>query len=319
MRRAVTLFLLLCATVHCVLSIFTTNVSYLVLSGYAAGLAPRPFQHRLLMIPFLRWAAANSLLNLAAVRYQRFLHPPEPMSAAKLGCALLAIVAVAALGLVSMRLAPRLALRLRWLPWALLLVILYASYAARYEQALWYPYDLPHVALFGLATLFLFTDSPWLFLLCLAPDVFLRETSIFLVPVALAVHGPLLREPPPRRRAWIIACAAVAALWLCSRLLAQHLYPHNPYEWNAVPWFRMAAPWHWPQIFSIAGFLWIPVLLARRSLTPVQRRALYAATLCMAVTFFFATWNETRAWSEWSMLFALLAARALEQGTGNRE
>jgi hypothetical protein len=306
MRRAATLFLLLCATVHCVLSIFTTNVSYLVLSDYAAGLAPRPFQHRLLMVPFVRWAGDSPVLNVAAVRYQRFLHPPEPMSAAKLGCALLGIVAIAGLGLVSMRLAPRLGVRHRWLPWALLLVILYASYAARYEQALWYPYDLPHLALFGLATLWLFTDSPWLFLLCLAPDVFLRETSIFLIAVAFFVRFDSVQ--------WRSVSVLAAFLWGISLTLAHHLYPHSPYQWNAVPWFRMAAPWHWPQLFSIVGFLWFPVLMARQSLTPPQRRALYAASLCMAVTFFFATWNETRAWSEWSMLFALLAARELEQG-----
>lgn len=304
MRRAVTLFLLLCATIHCVLSIFTTNVSYLDLSDYAAGLAPRPFQHRLLMVPFLRWAAANPLLHRAAARYQLFLHLSEPMSPAKLACAFLGIVAVAALGLLSVRLAPRLGLRHRWLPWALLLVVLYASYAARYEQALWYPYDLPHLALFGAATLFLLLDEPWLFLAAMAFDVFTRETSLFLIAVAFFVRFDSVK--------WRAVSVLAALLWGISLTLAQHLYPHSLYQWNAVPWFRMAAPWHWPQIFSIAGFFWVPVLLARHSLAPAHRRALYAASACMVVTFFFATWNETRAWSEWSMLFALLAALELE-------
>jgi hypothetical protein len=39
---------------------------------------------------------------------------------------------------------------------------------------------------------------------------------------------------------------------------------------------------------------------------------LYAASACMVVTFFFATWNETRVWLEWSTLFAALAALELE-------
>jgi hypothetical protein len=30
-------------------------------------------------------------------------------------------------------------------------------------------------------------------------------------------------------------------------------------------------------------------------------------------TFLFATWNESRAWSEWSVLFAILAAVELER------
>jgi hypothetical protein len=76
----------------------------------------------------------------------------------------------------------------------------------------------------------------------------------------------------------------------------------------------MAAPWHWPQVFSIVGFLWIPVWFGRRYLSPIQRRALYAASAMMLATFYFATWNETRVWLEWSVLFAVLATIELEGG-----
>jgi hypothetical protein len=304
MRRAITLFLLLCATTHCVLSIFFVNLSYLDLRAYAAGLSPLPFQRRLLLVPFVRWAQSSTLLAHAAARFTLHLNQYEPLTAAKLGCILLGIVAVNALGLLTMRLSRRLGLRYDWLVWALLLVILYASYAARFEQALWYPYDLPHLALFGAATLFLLTDEPWLFLAFMALDVFTRETSIFLIAVAF-----FTRFQQPR---WRVASVLGALLWAFSQLLAHRLYPHNPAVLNAVPWYRMAAPWHWPQLFSIVGFLWIPVLLARRYLTSLQRRTLYAASACMVVTFFFATWNETRVWLEWSTLFAALAALQLE-------
>lgn len=308
MRRAITIFLLLCATTHCVLSIFFVNLSYLDLHAYAAGLAPLPFQRRLLLVPFVRWAQDSPLLAHAATRFTQHLNQYEPLTAAKLGCLLLGVVAVNALGLLTMRLSRRLGLRHRWLVWALLLVILYASYAARFEQALWYPYDLPHLALFGAATLFLLaddsTDEPWLFLAFLAIDVFTRETSIFLIAVAFFARFHQTR--------WRAVCVLAALLWAVSFTLGLHLYPHNPTVLNAVPWYRMAAPWHWPQLVSIVGFLWIPVLLARRYLTPLHRRTLYAASACMVVTFFFATWNETRVWLEWSTLFAALAALELE-------
>jgi hypothetical protein len=306
MRRATTICLLLLATAHCVLSIFADNISYLDLPQYAAGLSPLPFQHRLLMIPFVRWAESVGWLQSLATRYARNIPQTEPMSAAKLGCLLLGMVMVATIGAATMLLARRLGVRHRWLPWALLLVILYASYAARYEQALWYPYDLPHLAVFGAATLFLLLDRPAPFLACLTVDVFLRETSIFLVLLALVLY---IRSTVWR---WIALTGAV--LWGFGRWLAHHLYPANPYRWNAVPWLRMAAPEHWPQLFSIVGFFWIPVWLCRRYLTPRQRLALYAASAMMLASFYFATWNETRVWVEWSVLFAVLAACELEAG-----
>jgi len=306
MRRFVILFLLLCATTHCILSIFYVNVSYLDLKDYAAGRAPLPFQHRLLMIPFARWAESSHWLQTIATRWVRVVPQSEPLSAAKLGCMLLGVILVSAIGLATMLMARRLSIRHNWLPWALLLVSLYAGYAARYEQALWYPYDLPHLAVFGAATLFLLLDKPLPFFACVAVDVFLRETSLFLLVLALVVYY--------RSTIWRVTAVAGIALWGVSRLLAQHLYPHSAYRWNAVPWYRMAAPWHWPQVFSIVGFLWIPVWFGRRYLSPIQRRALYAASAMMLATFYFATWNETRVWLEWSVLFAVLATIELEGG-----
>lgn len=304
MRRFVILFLLLCATVHCVLSIFFVNRSYLDLSRYAAGEEPLPFQHRLLMIPFLRWAQSSHWLQAGAVRFVKNLNQYEPMTAAKFGCMMLGIVLLIALGLLTVRASARLGVRHGWLIWAFLLVILYASYAARFEQALWYPYDLPHLVFFGAATLFLLTDDPVPFAACMAVDIFLRETSIFLISLAFVLYF--------RATLWRVTALLLAFLWGFSRLLAQHLYPNLPFQANGVPWYRMGAPWHWPQILSIAGFLWIPVWLGRRYLSPLQRRALYGASALMVLTFFFATWNETRAWSEWTVLFAVLAAIELE-------
>ena len=304
MRRAATIFLLLCATTHCVLCIFFVNLSYLDLGRYASGLERQPFQRRLLMVPFLRWAESSAWLQHAAARFTLHLPQYEPMSAAKLACILLSVVMLCALGLGTLRAARKLGLRHDWLPWALLLVILYASYAARFEQALWYPYDLPHLAVFGAATLFVLLDEPAPFLACFTVDCLLRETSIFLLPLALLLYL--------RSTTWRIVAAVGLVLWGCSQWLARHLYPLGAHQFNAVPWYRMAAPWHWPQLFSIVGFLWIPVWLGRRYLARQQRLALYAASAMMLLTFFFATWNESRAWSEWSVLFAALAALEIE-------
>ena len=226
------------------------------------------------------------------------------MTASKLGCILLSLVFLCAFGLWTVRVSAKLGLQRWWLLWTLLLIILYVSYAARFEQALWYPYDIPHLVLFGAATLYLLLDRPIPFAACLSVDIVFRETSVFLIVVAL-----LLRL---RVATWRYTLGALSVLWLFSHWLRQHLYPLNAFEANGVPRYRMAAPWHWPQLFSIVGFLWIPVCLGRRFLSSTQRLALYGASALMLLTFFFATWNETRVWSEWSVLFALRAATELE-------
>jgi len=304
-RRVAAVILLLCATTHCVLSIFYVNTSYLDLHTYAQGTAPEPFQRRFLMVPILRWAESNHTLQAAAARYGANVPQPEPMSAAKLACILISLVLLNAFGLWTIRASRHLSVRHWWLVWALMLAILYASYGARYEQPLWYPYDIPHLVLFGVATAFVLSDSPLPFVIAFAFDAPMRETSAFLIVLALAVHF--------RSKTWRIAVAASAVLWALTRLLAQHLYPDGAHQWNALHWYNQIKPWHLPQLFSLAGFLWLPVWLGVKYLNRPERIALYAATAMIFFTFFFATWNETRAWSEWTVLFAILAAVQLER------
>jgi hypothetical protein len=253
----------------------------------------------------LHWAESNHLLQAAAARYGVNVPQPEPMSAAKLVCILLSLILLNAFGLWTIRVSAHLSIRHWWLLWALMLAILYASYAARYEQCIWYPYDIPHLVLFGIATIFLLTNRPLPFVIAFAFDAPMRETSVFLIALALTVHF--------RSKAWRIAAAVCAILWTLTRLLAQHLYPNRAHQWNAVHWYNQIKPQHLPQLLSIAGFLWLPVWLGVKYLTRPERRALYAATAMILFTFFFATWNETRAWSEWTVLYAILAAVQIER------
>jgi len=305
MRRAAIIFVLLCATTHCVLSIFYVNTSYLNLHDYATGTAPEPFQRRFLMVPLLRWAESNHLLQSAATRFALNVKQPEPMSAAKLACVIASLLFLNGFGMWTIRASRPLGVRHWWLLWALLLAVLYVSYGARYEQPLWYPYDIPHLVLFGLGTTFILVDRPLPFACAFLVDAPLRETSIFLIPVALLIHF--------RSRKWASIVAVCGFFWLLTRATAYHLYPSGTHQWNGVRWYSMMKPWHLPQLFSIVGFLWLPVWLGVKYLNRRERLALYGSTALMLVTFFFATWNETRAWSEWSFLFATLAAVQLER------
>jgi len=304
MRRLMLIFLLICATTHCVLSIFFINISYLDLAKYASGAEVRPFQHRLLMIPFVRWAEANHALQVLAVRFGKFVPQLEPMSAAKLGCVILSIVLVNLFGLWTIRAAGKLGVRHWWLIWVITIAILYASYGARYEENLWYPYDIPHMVFFGVATIFLLQNRPGFFATFLSVDIFLRETSIFLVIVAAVLQF--------RSKVWRVVLGMLSILWVFSRYLAARLYPGLIFRETHVAWYRYFVPWHIPQLFSIVGFLWIPVWLGRRYLSSQYRLALYVASGLMVATFYFAAWNETRVWIEWTALFAVLAALELQ-------
>lgn len=305
MRRLAAIVLLLCATTHCILSIFYVNTSYLDLQKYAQGTEREPFQRRFLMVPFIRWAQSNRPLQLAARRFGANVPQREPMSAAKLASILLSVVLLNAFGLWTIRASRRLLLRRWWLLWAVTIAILYASYAARYEQPLWYPYDIPHLVLFGAACVFVLTGQPLPFVAAFAIDAPLRETSIFLIPLAFVVRY--------RLKAWRIALAACFLVWISARLAALRLYPGGSHEWNGLHWYSEIKPWHLPQLFSIVGFLWLPVWLGVRYLARTERFALYAASATILLTFFFATWNETRAWSEWTVLIAALAAIEMER------
>jgi hypothetical protein len=305
LRRLAAILLLICATTHCILSIFYVNTSYLDLHRYAQGLEREPFQRRFLMVPILHWAEDDHLLQAAAARYGVNVPQPEPMSSAKLACVVLSLIFLNAFGLWTIRASRQLGIRHWWLLWALLLAILYASYGARYEQPLWYPYDVPHLILFGLVTIFILADRPLPFVAAFAIDAPLRETSIFLIALAFFVHM--------RSKAWRIAITACSVLWVIVRLVAMRLYPNGAHAWNGLHWYNQIKPWHLPQLFSIVGFFWLPVWLGIRYLHSRERIALYAASAMIFLTFFFATWNETRAWSEWTVLFAVLAALQLER------
>jgi hypothetical protein len=111
----------------------------------------------------------------------------------------------------------------------------------------------------------------------------------------------------------VVACGV---FWILIRLLARHLYPLGAHQWNGVHWYSMLKPWHLPQLFSIVGFLWLPVWMGLKYLGRRERLALYGATTLMVITFYFATWNETRVWLEWTTLFATLAALQLERSFG---
>ena len=314
----VALVLLFLACLHCSRAIFFQNVSWINLHLYSIGQERKPFQERVAMMPILRAAGKSSVMQKAAAaidkedRHQLGRAPldaAEPFSAEKLASLLAGtvcnLIAVIILWKLGTRIAGDRFGALQWLPAAIFLVILYVSYAARYEEAYWYPYDLPHMLIFGTACLCLLEGRLWLLFPLFALDVPMRETSLYLVLIA----APFFAQ----RWKWKGASAALvamAAYWVVIRVLISRAFALNDSETGSrlvLNLKNLALPLHWPQMASALGFLLVPVFLGRAYLSAPQRRFLDTMVPCLLVTAWFGMWIESRITLEWSMPLAYLA------------
>lgn len=296
--------LFLLASVHCARSIFLVNVSLLDLPKYEAGTERMPFQGRIAMMPVLRWAHTDATMARAAAffdaslkRTPHMLHPPEDYTAEKLVCMVLGVIAVATMTFAGVWYGRRRLGDFWWVPAVVTLAMLYVTYAARYEMEFWYPYDLPHFAIFGIACL-CFMEEAWFPALVLyIVDIPLRETSVYLVAVVL-----VLEYGRGRWRLGLGIASAMLLAWLPLHLWISVHYAHNPSDTGISPLAIKRAllnPLHWPQIASAFGYLLVPLVLGRRFLTRDMRYLLWGALPCLVVTLLFGIWYETRIWNEW--------------------
>ena len=178
------------------------------------------------MMPVLRAAERSARFRRFAERYAHSVsigsEPIETITVEKVAslCAgivsLLLMMGAALLWSIHRRIRPW------WLANVLLLAITSVTLVLRATQNYWYPYDLPHAALFGCAAL-LALEGRWTgALLLFALDVPMRETAIFLLPLLCAEvplasrcearysghirsgpccrHAALLGRGPPRHR-----------------------------------------------------------------------------------------------------------------------
>lgn len=301
--------LLLLATVHCAASLFFVNYSYLDLKAYAVGKEKMPYQGRLAMMPIIamagrspRFVALTAKIDDAMAAHPRSafksVTPEEFACMIVGGFSLLFSVSVATI--YGMKRFPR----LWWLPPSLMLAMLYVTQSARYETALWYPYDLPHAALFGTACV-LVLEGAWLpVLLLFTIDLPVRETGIFLVGVCLTVGWAR-----GQFRQALTVSGLMVALWVPFRIYLRHRFAGNASELGlhySSTLHVLMNPLHWPQIASAFGFLLVPMVLSNRRLSRPQRAFMLGALPCLAVTLAFGVWSETRIFGEWLLPAAVL-------------
>jgi hypothetical protein len=314
-RRWWIYLLLVLASAHCARAIFFVNTNAIIMqmTAYEQGQDQLPFQGRVLMEPAMRWAHQNHAMQRVSDRLNENKLVVEPYTPEKVLSILIGCVAVCLLGLLANYAGRQVAGPLWWLPWAIVLAILYTSYAARAEQAYWYPYDLPEFLLFGLGTVFAMRRQVVALLLLMPLIALNRETAILLVPLWIAAAWPE-RGESGRRTILALQTAALLAAWAVVRVLIARHFAHNPsMTGSRIPrnLGDFANPRHWPQMASALSFLLPVVTLNWRRLSVRSQRMLWAMWVCLPVLLYFGIWTESRIFDEFTLLVAVLATEAL--------
>jgi hypothetical protein len=308
-RDLVICLLLFLAAAHCTLSIFYDNESWIDLRAYAAGKERNPFQERIAMIPIIRLSENSPAIQHLAYWLDRRAHrmvPGEPLTPEKFVSLCVALCSVLATLAACVLYGRRTTPGVWWLPSVIAIGILYVSYAARYQHALWYPYDLPHMFFFGMACASILSGQLGLFLFFFLWDLPFRETSIYLIVLSFSSFAFQLR------RRWFVVLACFLTLaWIAVRISIVHRFHANPSEAGshlAANLGALVSPFHWPTLASSVGFLLIPVWLGRKHLNDTERRFLWFSIPCFLVSVYFGILIETRVFVEWTIPFALLAS-----------
>ena len=298
------------ASIHCTVSMFCTNYSYLNLTAYESGTEEMPYQGRVAMMWFLRAAKHSSGITVAAHAIDNDLRTRHKHSALigltseKLVCMGVGFASMLMMTCAAIWYGHRRFRQFWWLPATLMLTMFYVTYAARYETALWYPYDLPHFAVFGIACLAILEGAWWPVIILFVIDLPIRETAIYLTLVSFAVAWAR-----GEKKKGACVAGSMFALWIPFRLYVTHAFAHNGSE-TGVHYHRLREsvinPMHWPQTLSAFGFLLIPLWWGRKRLSKVQRYFLLGTIPCLLATLAFAVWSETRVFDEWILPMAAL-------------
>ncbi len=324
LRDWLIVFLLVMASVQCIRADFLISESSLNWHEYAIGGEMMPYQGRVGMMPILRWAGESDGLRRAATKYEQTIRVgsirSEPMTPEKFASMLVGLVAMLATMGGAFWFCQRRQVRPWWLGNVLVLAIVCVTTVMRATQNYWYPYDLPHMALFGMAVLFAL-EGWWVSMLaCFAVDVPIRETSLFL----LLLTGPLfyrrLSGKPGQKAKTAALLCGMMTFWLAIRLPIARRFAHNVNQISprkAQNLHDVLFPHHWPQLFSAGGYLILFIWLERQRLDVDERLLLKCCALCVPVVLFLGVWTETRLWLEWTLPLSVMgateAARWIEQ------
>ncbi len=315
------ILLLALASVHTAQCIFFDNYSLMDLVSYENGKEMMPFQGRISMMPILRLVHGSPFVTQLGVDLSQtqgeFHHVMiEEYTPEKVACYTVGMLSILWMVWLTGNFGWRRFRDLWWFPPALFLAVLYASYAARADQNLWYPYDLPHAALFTTGLFALLSGAFLPLAVAFVLDCFTRETAVYLIPCILAV-GYARKD----LKTYGLLAGGLSIFWLPVYLLIKHHFHANPsdvglhYHQNAHVFLQ---PKHLPQVASAVGFLALPIFVWRRLLDNAERAILLGAIPGVMLSGLLGIWFETRVWSEWNAVAACLASVIFVRYLDNR-
>jgi hypothetical protein len=238
-------------------SYFIVNQPYLNAFQYELGTERMPYQSRILMAIVMRHAASNRFFIQVANKLRGPLHAPDVLAILLVDLFSLVIISVVVKAFYQ-HLSPT--GRLRWLPYALVLWMASETYIVRFQEAIYFPYDILAAALFTLCIYLSYRERYLLLLPAFLVASVNRETIIMIIPLVLMN----LRFSDRRgKRRWRELATALTMLliWSSIHLYLTRLYAHNGSEMGS----RVHENLHflsnfqtWPQIASACGFL-LPV------------------------------------------------------------
>ena len=187
--RPAVLSLFLLMTVQFVGCYLFLSHPYIDFNRYAHGYERLPFQTRLLLAPFFRWALASPFMIRQADDFSRnsyfFPRGIGPGGVAEL---YLNIPCVLVAGWVAIRLYQSASRRqlLGWLVYPLFLGLCTVTFILHAVQNFRFLYDMPSLMFFALGLYLIYFRKPtWLLIALFAVATLNRETTLFLIPFYL--------------------------------------------------------------------------------------------------------------------------------------
>jgi len=248
-----------------------------------------------------------------AGRLRGSLHAADVLALAIIDCCALFLMAVVVQAFYR-HLSP--AGRIPWMPYLLLLWMLSATYIVRFQEDIYFPYDLLAASLFSLCIYLSYRRLylPLLPVYCLS--CFNRETIIMIVPLLLINYFVPPRPSAPR---WKEPAAAtfMIVFWIAVHRYVTHLYAHNPSDLGIridSNLHYLARPQIWSQIASGGGFLLPIPFLCWRFLSEPRLRA-YALLIpaWVAIMCVVGLLPESRIFGELLGLLAVLCTLIFER------
>jgi hypothetical protein len=259
--------------------------NYLDYTRYEHGYERLPFQTRLLLAPFLRWADNNHQL----VRYASHLSYhggaffPNGIAPQDIALFFLNIVCVLIAGWVAVRLyfAGSRRKLVGEFVYPVFLCLCVVTYVLHTTQNFRFVYDLPNLALFSIGLYLIYFRKPVLWFSALFVIATLnRETSLLLLPFFMISQMVDEEGRLQWRRAYssevLTVVLPLLAYWLVWHLTIFHIFRSNPSEYytRLTPnLLNLRSLRNYPQIFSTLGYLPIFLLLYRRRIPDPELRA----------------------------------------------